>query len=112
MFVRRHSDADSLPKPRGDYGKPRPAVLVQSDAFPPDYPSVVVCQLTSHIAEADFRLTVEPRKENGLRERSPIMADKPMTLKRERIGAVIGSLSSEEVARLDSILAMVMGLAD
>jgi len=96
----------------GDYGKPRPAVLVQSNAFPSDYPSVIVCQLTSHIMDADFRLTVEPRAENGLRERSQIMVEKPMTLKRDRVGKVIGALSSEEVARLDSILAIVMGLAD
>ncbi len=59
----------------GDYGKPRPAVLVQSNAFPADYPSAIVCQLTTHIAEADFRIIVEPRSENGLRVRSQIMVD-------------------------------------
>jgi mRNA interferase MazF len=96
----------------GDYGKPRPAVVVQSDAFPADYPSVIVCQLTTSIVDADFRLIVEPRAENGLRETSQIMADKPLALKRERIGQTIGVLSSEEMARLNSILAVVMGLAD
>jgi mRNA interferase MazF len=96
----------------GDYGKPRPAVLVQSNVFPADYPSVIVCQLTTQIADADFRLTVEPRSENGLRERSQIMAEKPMTLKRERVGQVIGRLSSQVVAKLDAILAIVIGLAD
>ena len=96
----------------GDYGKPRPAVVVQSDAFPADYSSVIVCQLTTHIVDADFRLIVEPRAENGLRERSQIMVEKPLALKRERIGQTIGVLSSEEVARLNSILVIVMGLAD
>jgi mRNA interferase MazF len=96
----------------GDYGKPRPAVVIQSDSFPRDYPSIIVCQMTTHIADADFRLTVEPRTENGLRERSQIMADKPMTLNRERVGERIGVLSSDEIARLNSVLAVVVGLAD
>ncbi len=60
----------------GDYGKPRPAVIVQTDAFPETHASVVVCQMTSEIAEApDFRVTIQPSKENGLRARSQIMAD-------------------------------------
>ena len=36
----------------GDFGKPRPAVVVQSDAFPPEHASVVVCQMTSALADA------------------------------------------------------------
>ncbi len=60
----------------GDYGKPWPAVIVQTDAFPETHASVVVCQMTSEIAEApDFRVTIQPSKENGLRARSQIMAD-------------------------------------
>ena len=52
----------------GDYGKPRPAVIVQTDAFPENHASVVVCQLTSDLADApDFRVTIEPTLENGLR---------------------------------------------
>src|SRR5436305_823443 len=31
----------------GDYGKPRPAVIVQTDALPAGHASVVVCQMTS-----------------------------------------------------------------
>jgi mRNA interferase MazF len=96
----------------GNYGKPRPAVVIQSDSFPQDYPSIMVCQMTTQIADADFRMTVEPRPENGLRERSQIMADKPMTLKRERVGERIGALSSDEITRLNSVLAVAVGLAD
>src|SRR5713226_4321932 len=70
----------------GDYGKPRPAVIVQTDAFPENHASVVVCQLTSELVEApDFRVTIEPVPENGLRLKSQVMADKPVTLRRERI---------------------------
>ena len=43
----------------GDYGKPRPAVIVQTDAFPENHASVVVCQLTSELVDApDFRVSL------------------------------------------------------
>jgi mRNA interferase MazF len=97
----------------GDYGKPRPAVVVQTDAFPETFPSVVVCQMTSDVADApDFRVTIEPDETNGLRIRSQIMADKPVTVRRERIGQLIGRLSNADMARLNVALAFVMGLAD
>jgi len=97
----------------GDYGKPRPAVIVQTDAFPALHASVVVCQMASEIVEApDFRVTIEPTAENGLRVRSQVMADKPVTVRRERIGQCIGGLNMEELARVNVALAFVMGLAE
>jgi len=97
----------------GDYGKPRPAVIVQTDAFPSSHGSVVVCQMTTEIVDApDFRVTVAPGDGNGLRQPSQIMADKPVTIRRERIGRRIGALNADEIARLDVALAFVMGLAD
>ena len=97
----------------GDYGKPRPAVIVQTDAFPDSRASVVVCQLTSDLVDApDFRVTIEPSSENGLRLKSQVMADKPVTIRRERIGRMIGRLDSQDMARLGIALAFVLGLAD
>jgi mRNA interferase MazF len=97
----------------GDYGKPRPVVIVQTDAFPEARISVVICQMTSEIVDApDFRVTISPGEENGLRVPSQIMADKPVTVRRERIGQFIGRLNGEEVGRLNVALAFVMGLAD
>jgi mRNA interferase MazF len=97
----------------GDYGKPRPAVIVQSDAYPDNHASVVVCQLTSELADApDFRVTIEPTPENGLRLKSQVMADKPVTVRRERIGKKIGRLQKQDLARLGIALVFVLGLAD
>src|SRR6266568_6271921 len=94
----------------GDYGKPRPAVIVQTDAFPENHASVVVCQLTSDLADApDFRVTIEPNPENGLRLKSQVMADKPVTIRRERIGQRIGRLGNQDMARLGIALAFVLG---
>jgi mRNA interferase MazF len=97
----------------GDYGKPRPAVVVQTDAFPQTHPSVVICQMTSDVVDApDLRVTIEPNEENGLRIRSQVMADKPVTVRRERIGQLVGRLTDAEIGRLNIALAFVMGLAD
>ena len=97
----------------GDYGKPRPAVIVQTDALPAKHASVVVCQMTSDLIDApDFRVTIDPDERNGLRTRSQIMADKPVTIRRERVGRRLGSLEAQDLARLDVAIAFVMGLAD
>ena len=97
----------------GDYGKPRPAVVVQSDVLPVEHPSVIVCQMTSDLLDdADFRVTVEPGPQTGLRSRSQVMADKPVTVRRDRIGRQIGRLPPAEMTRLNAALAFVMGLAD
>jgi len=97
----------------GDYGKPRPAVIVQTDAFPAAHASVVICQMTTEVVDApDFRVSVDPSEENGLQVRSQVMADKPVTVRRRRIGQLIGRLSDGDIGRLNIALAFVMGLAD
>ncbi len=97
----------------GDYGKPWPAVIVQTDALPAVHASVVICQMTSECSDApDFRVTVDPTEENGLRVKSQVMADKPVTIRRDRIGQQIGHLDDRDITRLNIALAFVMGLAD
>jgi mRNA interferase MazF len=97
----------------GDYGKPRPSIVVQTDAFSSAHASVVICQMTSELTDApDFRITVEPSQRNGLRLPSQVMADKPVAVRRERIGRIIGRLETDDISRLNSALAFVMGLAD
>ena len=74
---------------------------------------MVVGQLTSELVEApDFRITIDPQRENGLRLTSQVMADKPVTIRRERIGQKIGRLDNQDMARLSAALAFVLGFAD
>jgi mRNA interferase MazF len=97
----------------GDYGKPRPAVIVQTDALPQTHPSRVICQMTSDTVDApDFRITIDPTNRNGLQVRSRVVADKPVTVRRGRIGQLIGRLDQGDIRRLNVVLAFVMGLAD
>lgn len=76
----------------GDYGNPRPALVIQADAFEA-LPSVTVLRLSSDVISAHLtRVTVEPTATNGLRVASQIMVDKAVTLPREKVGQVIGHL--------------------
>jgi mRNA interferase MazF len=96
----------------GDCGKPRPAVIVQTDALGEDVESLIVCLITSFDMPVDFRFTLEPSQANGLKLRSQVMADKPVTVHRKRVGSRIGRLEDEDMQKLNSILTFVMGLSD
>lgn len=95
----------------GDYGKPRPAVVVQTDLLNDTHASCVVCLVTSTLRDAPLlRVSVEPSPRNGLHQRSQIMVDKIATVPREKIGARIGVLEDETMLGLSRALAFVMGL--
>ncbi len=96
----------------GDYGKPRPAVVIQADALTEaGAGSIVVSLLSTHLVDAPaFRITVEPSPTNGLEQPSQIMADKLLTVPRARLGRVIGRLDDETLLRLNRTLAFVVGL--
>ena len=97
---------------QGDYGKPRPAVVIQSDWLG-DTDSVLVCLFTSTLRDAPFyRLTVEPTPENGLQVVSQVMVDKIMAVRRDKCSTVIGRLDDTTILVLNRMLALVVGLAD
>jgi mRNA interferase MazF len=95
----------------GDYGKPRPAVVVQTDLLNDTHASVVVCLLTSALVDAPLlRLAVEPSARNGLVRRSQIMVDKIVSARRDKIGSGIGVLEDATMVALSRALAFVMGI--
>ncbi|NJO54313.1 MAG: type II toxin-antitoxin system PemK/MazF family toxin [Bacteroidales bacterium] len=96
----------------GDYGKPRPALVVQSDLFA-ELPSVVICPLMTTLRDdADqFRLDVEPTPRNGLREPSQIAIDKITVVPASKIGAAIGEVDDTLLVRVNRALALFLGIA-
>ena len=97
---------------RGDYGKPRPAVVVQSDLFNETHGSLLVCLLTTDLLDAPlFRLTVHPSPANGLLQTSQIMVDKLLALPRDRVRERIGALDDATLLAVNRSLALVLGLA-
>jgi mRNA interferase MazF len=86
-------------------GKPRPALVVQSDLFNPTHASITLCLITSDLRDAPlFRLRVEPSPANGLRKPSQIMIDKLFSAPREAIDGTIGVLDSATMSRVDEAL--------
>src|SRR3546814_3108323 len=63
---------------QGDYGKPRPALIVQSNLLA-ELESLVICPITSAVRDAAFRITVEPDNANGLRVLSQVMRSEEHT---------------------------------
>lgn len=96
---------------KGHYsGKPRPALILQSDLFSA-LGSVTICLLTTEIIDAPlFRLTIEPSVENGLKQPSQIMIDKIVTVPHAAIGARIGSLGRDVMVSVDRSLAVFLGI--
>ena len=95
----------------GDYGKPRPAVVVQSDLIALD--SVLVAQVTSTIVEAPlYRLTIEPSERTGLERTSQVMVDKIITMRREKCSQVKGRIDDAALVALNRMVSTVLGLAD
>ena len=94
-----------------EYGKPRPAVVVQSDLFDTEHPSLTLCPVTGTLRAAPlFRLSVAPSSRNGLKKRSQIAVDKLATVKVERIQKVIGRLADDEIISVDRALRLWLAL--
>ncbi len=95
----------------GDYGKPRPALVIQSDLFD-TLSSVTLCLITGTLLDAlVFRITVDPSPGNGLQRVSQIEVDKIMTVRRDRVGRVIGRLDDATMLKVNRSLAVFVGIA-
>jgi len=95
----------------GDYGKPRPALVIQSDLFDA-HPSVSILPVTVELRDAPlFRIMVEPSDSNGLRKTSQVMVDKIQTVARSRVGNPIGHLEQEALVAVNRALAVFLGFA-
>jgi mRNA interferase MazF len=95
-----------------DYvGKPRPAIIMQDDAFS-GTASITVCPLTTHVIDAPLiRLPIEPSDRNGLRAASHVMIDKITTVSKKKLESRIGHLSAEEIVRVNRAVVVFLGLA-
>jgi len=97
---------------QGDYGKPRPAVVIQSDWLD-ETDSVLVCLITTARRDAPlYRLDLAAGAETGLREPSQIIIEKIMSVRREKCGAAIGKLNANNLLALTRSLALMIGVAD
>jgi mRNA interferase MazF len=96
---------------QGDFGKPRPALVIQADQFS-EHPSVTVLPVSSTLLAAPLlRITVNPGAENGLQKPSQVMIDKPMAVKRDKVGPAIGRIDADTMIEVERSLAVFLGIA-
>jgi mRNA interferase MazF len=95
----------------GDYGKPRPAVVVQADRFFDDFDSILVCPMSSDTtAHSVARVPVAPMLSTGLIANSNIMIDKLTVVAKVKVSRIIGRLDEATLERFDSSLLMFLDL--
>jgi mRNA interferase MazF len=96
---------------KGDAGKPRPALVVQSDAYR-DVATVVILPITSTLIDLPLlRVTLEPSAANGLRVRSQVMIPRPQFIARAKAGPVIGRVDEATMLSVGRLMAVLLGLA-
>jgi mRNA interferase MazF len=98
---------------QGDYGKPRPAVVIESDMIPPS-DSVLVCPISSMLHESGpfRRQPVDASTTTGLRTASQIMVDKLTAVRRSKCGPVVGALGQTALRELTGKVAALIGVVD
>jgi len=95
----------------GDFGKPRPALIIQADQFNATG-TVTVLLISGMLIDAPLiRPTIEPTERSGLRKVSQVMVDKAMSVKRDRIGSIIGRLEDDALLAVTRSLAVFLGIA-
>jgi mRNA interferase MazF len=95
-----------------DYaGKPRPAVILQDDAFDATA-SITICPFTTYTVDAPLmRLPIEPSERNGLRAACQLMIDKVTTVSKKKLERRVGRLSDEDIVRVNRAVVVFLGLA-
>ena len=96
---------------QGDFGKPRPALVIQADQFD-EHATVTVLPVTSTLVAAPLlRIKVQPDAENGLQKPSQVMVDKTMTITRDRVGPTFGRIDGDAMVEVERCLAVFLGIA-
>jgi mRNA interferase MazF len=91
---------------RGAYtGKPRPAVVIQSDVFDETHASITVCPVTTDVIDAPlFRVSLPPGARTGLTAASQVMVDKVVSVPRGAISRRVGRCDDAELALVEDAL--------
>ncbi len=106
----KRGDVVTVTAGSGFGGKPRPALILQSDDFAGS--TVILALITSSITpEENFRPRIVPNGGNGLRKISDVAVDSLITVRWEKIGSRIGALSEDDLIRVERALLIFLGMA-
>jgi mRNA interferase MazF len=99
-----------LVAPSGEFRKPRPALIIQSDsASPSGY--FTYLPITSNLLRVpDVRVPVMPNAHNGLRLPSEIMVDMIQTSSLAKFDKTIGTIDDHTLQLVETSLSLHLGL--
>ena len=98
--------------PPRDFGKQRPAVVIQSSLFLENASTITFCLMTGSVQFVNpMRILVNPTRTNGLDQPSLVQVDKIVTVDAERIRNRIGTITPTQLATLDAALKLWLGLS-
>ena len=96
----------------GDTGKPRPALIVQSDQLDSST-TILVVPFTSELVDTPItRLTIAATTGNGLHHTSQLMFERITHAQRKRCHGPYGRLTAEDMLAADGRIAAMLGLAN
>ena len=94
----------------GEFGKPRPALVIQTDtAFPSEY--ITCIPITGTLKRVpDVRIPIDPTLQNGLTKPSELMVDLVQTASLSRFRDIIGRIDTETMTLVEKSLSLHLGM--
>jgi mRNA interferase MazF len=89
--------------------KPRPAVIIQSVGFD-EFDSLTVLPMTTVEVQSDFRIKIEPSKNNNLAKAGFVMIDKLTTIKKSGLGQYVGRIDDKYIEKIENTLLKFIGV--
>jgi mRNA interferase MazF len=96
---------------QGSHGKPRPALIVQSDVFGKTSHIAMLLLTTEAYNAPLLRVPIEATPETGLQRRSFAMLDLITTAPRAKVGQVIGHVDDATMMTVNRLMAVFLGIA-
>jgi mRNA interferase MazF len=90
----------------------RPALIIQNDRgnASSSYPLTIVASMTRTERELPLHVRIAPSEENGLTDFTDVKCEQVMTIEKSRLMRRRGSITSEELGRVDIALKLSFDL--
>jgi len=90
----------------------RPALIIQTDAANsnPRYPNTIVLTLSTKGLNVGTHVRLEPDRTNGLKETSWAKCEQILTISKDRLTTLLGTVSPDDLRRIESATKTALSL--
>ena len=90
----------------------RPALVIQTDAANsnPRYPNTIVLTLSTQGLPVATHVRLEPDRSNGLKETSWVKCEQILTISKDRLATLWGSVSAADLRRVEASIKSALAL--